>query len=222
VIPRLHLVTDDAILLRPKFLTQAKRVMDDPGSGQAALHLRGPRLTGRYLFGLAESLRKYARSSGTLLLLNDRVDIALALDLPGAHLGQRSLPASVARKLLGPDRVLGLSVHGIGEAEVGGAEDLDFLMVGTLFPTSSHEGEAPGGVGRLREVSGRASLPLIGIGGITPPRVGAVLGAGAHGIAVRSGVWEAQDPAGAVGVYLKELALRSGEAFHRSGRHGVE
>jgi thiamine-phosphate diphosphorylase len=220
VIPRLHLVTDDAILVRPRFLSQARRVMD-LGGGRVVLHIRGPRVTGRFLFRLAESLREAARSSGTLLLVNDRVDIALTLDLPGAHLGQRSLPASVARKLLGRDRILGLSVHGIGEAEEGGAGEVDFLMVGTLFPTPSHEGETPGGIGRLLEVSGGTSLPLIGIGGVTPPRVGSVLGAGAHGIGVRGGVWDAQDPAGATGVYLKELALGSGEAVRPSGRSGV-
>lgn len=215
MIPRLHLVTDDAILARPAFLSQARRIVD-LGGVRVALHIRGPRLTGRFLFRLAESLRESARSAGALLLVNDRVDVALTLDLPGAHLGQRSLPPSLVRRLLGRHRVLGLSVHGISEAEEEGTGEVDFLMVGTLYQTLSHEGEAPSGVGRLREILERASPPLIGIGGITPPRVAAVLEAGAHGIAVRGGVWDAQDPAGAAGVYLKELAFHSGEAFHRS------
>lgn len=219
MIPRLHLVTDDEILARPAFLSQARRIVDRAG-GRVVLHIRGPRLTGRTLFRLAESLRESALSSGALLLVNDRVDIALTLDLPGAHLGQRSLPPSLARKLLGRHRVLGLSVHGIREAEEEGTREVDFLMVGTLYQTPSHEGEAPGGVDRLREIMERASPPLIGIGGITPSRVGAVLEAGAHGIAVRGGVWDAQDPAGAAGVYLKELASHSGEGFHRSGVDG--
>jgi len=139
------------------------------------------------------------------VLANDRVDLALAIDLPGAHLGQRSLPPVVARRILGEGRLLGLSVHGAEEAREGRGDVLDFLILGTIFSTPSHPGEKPGGVGRIREVQVVTTLPLIAIGGITPEGVGEVMAAGAHGVAVRGGVWDAADPMDATGGYLLEL-----------------
>jgi len=211
VIPPLHLITDDATLSRPDFVSQARLAMT-AGGRLAALHLRGPRLGGRTIFELAGALREDGLETGCLLLVNDRLDVALALDLPGAHLGQRSLPPGVAREILGPGRILGLSVHGREEGEEGRKGEVDFLLVGTIFATPSHPEGTPGGVARIREVAVLDSPPMLGIGGITPGRVEAVLEAGAHGVAVRGGVWDAPDPAAAVGVYLKEMARCSGEA----------
>ena len=205
MIPPLHLITDDAILRRRGFVSQARELMA-AGGNRTALHLRGPGLGGRQIFDLAEALRGDGRESGCLLLVNDRLDVALSLGLPGAHLGQRSLPAGVARRLLGPDRVLGLSVHSREEGEEGREGEVDFLLVGTLYSTPSHPEVAPAGVARLRDVAALDPPPMLGIGGITPDRVAEVMAAGARGVAVRGGVWDAQDPAAAVGVYLNELA----------------
>lgn len=205
MIPPLHLITDDAILSRAGFLSQAREVLATAGS-RAALHLRGPGLGGKRIFELAEALEGECRETGCLLLVNDRLDVALSLDLPGVHLGQRSLPPKVARELLGPGRTIGLSVHDRTEGEGGRRGEVDFLVVGTLFPTPSHAGRKPGGVARLREVGELDPPPMVGIGGVTPQRVGQVLEAGAVGVAVRGGVWETPDPAAAAGVYLGELA----------------
>lgn len=222
MIPPLHVITDDAILNRAGFLSQARELMAAGGSG-VALHLRGPGLVGRRIFELAKALRPDCRETGCMLLVNDRLDIALALDLPGAHLGQRSLPPGVARKLLGPARTLGLSVHGRREAEGGKKGEVDFLVVGALFPTRSHPERKAGGVGRLREIGELNPPPMVGIGGITPPRVGEVLDVGAVGVAVRGGVWETPDPAAAAGVYLRELARwAAGPALPGGkGHHGA-
>lgn len=176
------------------------------GGPRVALHLRGPGLGGRPIFDLAEALREESLETGSLLLVNDRLDIALALDLPGVQLGQRSLPPAVARELLGPDRTIGLSVHGREEGAEGRRGGVDFLLVGSLFATPSHPEEEPGGVDRLREVAELEPPPMVGIGGITPGRVEGVLNAGAWGVAVRGGVWETPDPAAAAGVYLMEIA----------------
>jgi thiamine-phosphate diphosphorylase len=204
VIPRLHLITDDGILLRPGFLSRARAVLAT-GGPRVALHLRGPGLGGRQIFDLSGALRKESLETGSLLLVNDRLDVALALDLPGVQLGQRSLPPDVARELLGPDRSIGLSVHGREEGAQGRRGVVDFLLVGTLFATPSHPEGKAGGVDRLREVAELEPPPMVGIGGITPGRVEEVLDAGARGVAVRGGVWEASDPAAAVGVYLMEI-----------------
>lgn len=203
MIPRLHIVTDDEILARESFIAQARAVLG-AGGPAVALHLRGPGWEGGGLFRLARDLRSPAEDSGALLLVNDRVDVALALDLSGVHLGQRSLPSHVTRGLLGSDRLLGVSVHREREAEEAGGSP-DYLVAGTLFATASHPGGVPGGVGRIREIRGVTRLPLVGIGGISPARVFQVLAAGAHGVAVRGGIWNSPDPATAVGVFLERI-----------------
>jgi thiamine-phosphate pyrophosphorylase len=220
VIPRLHLVTDDEILGRPGFLSLARGVLA-VGGEDLALHLRGPGAVGRILFDLAEALREPAARAGCTLLVNDRLDIAMVLRLDGAHLGQRSLPVGVARQLLGREALLGLSVHGVEETRagesaveleggvvrpaVGQRRLLDYLMVGSVFPTPSHPKRRPGGLERIREVRAVSETPILAIGGITPDRVGPVLAAGAHGMAVRGGIWDAEDPTESTRVYLAEV-----------------
>jgi thiamine-phosphate pyrophosphorylase len=204
VIPKLHVVTDDEILGRRDFVPLAQEVLQE-GRREIVLHLRGPRSTGRQLFSLSRALLPAARAAGALLLANDRVDVALALNLDGVHLGQRSLPAEVARGLMGDEGTLGLSVHEAGEMEGVEAGNLDFLIVGTIFPTASHPGRAPGGAGRVREIVEATDLPILAIGGITPPRVREVLSAGAFGVAARGGIWDAEDPIAAVRGYLSEM-----------------
>jgi thiamine-phosphate pyrophosphorylase len=210
VIPKLHIVTDDEILRREDFLSRAARVLES-GGGEIALHLRGPRTTGRALYSLARALKDTALASGSTFLANDRVDLALALDLSGAHLGQRSLPPEMARDVLGPHRLLGLSVHGAEEAREGLGGAVDFLLAGTIFPSASHPEGVPGGVARIREIQRITPVPLLAIGGITPEKVGEILAVGAHGVAVRGGIWDAEDPILATRVYLNELGKGAGK-----------
>lgn len=204
MIPPLHLVTDDAILSEDGFLSRAREVLG-VGGPEVALHVRGPGLEGRRLFDLALALREDAHKSGGLLLVNDRVDVALSLEIPGVHLGQRSLPPQVVRDLVGRERVLGVSVHDPAEAEEGERGGADYLLVGALFPTPSHPSVSPGGVGRIQEVARVTSIPLVGIGGITVARVRETLAAGAFGVAVRGGVWDRSGPGDAVLEYLEEI-----------------
>jgi thiamine-phosphate pyrophosphorylase len=204
VIPALHIVSDDDILRRPDYLSLGEGILE-AGGHRVALHLRGPGTSCRVLHSLGVVLKDMAARSGSRVLVNDRVDIALGLDLAGVHLGQRSLPPSVARELLGPDRVLGLSVHGMEEVGEGAAGTLDYLIAGTVFATASHPGRAPGGLARIREIRDGSPLPVLAIGGITRDRVPEVLDAGAAGVAVRGGVWDAPDPIDALLGYLEAL-----------------
>lgn len=222
MIPRLHIITDDEILSRENFLPMATSVLEAGGPG-VAFHLRGPRSPGGFLFHRASTLRPVAQESRATLLVNDRLDVALALDLSGVHLGRRSLPAYVARKLLGPDRLVGVSVHGSGEFRSYGQEG-DFLVVGTVFQTASHPDACPAGPEVLRELRRATVLPLLGIGGITPERISAVMATGAHGVAVRGAIWNAQDPAAVVGVFLRGVLAethpgKGGRAEQHDGDH---
>jgi len=214
VIPSLHLITDDEILAREDFPDQARRVFEEGGQ-DVALQLRGPRTGGRALFELAAALLEPSARSGSLLLINDRIDIALVLGLPGVHLGQRSLPPRVARALLGRQPLLGLSVHSLEEVRTGAAASpddpdpgLDYLVVGSIYSTLSHPGQSPGGLAMLREVRAVSAFPLLAIGGLAPERVEEVMAAGAYGVAVRGGVWDREDPKAATRVYLEEVRNR--------------
>lgn len=203
-LPRLHLVTDDVVLRGPGFSEAARQLLTGYGAA-VALHLRGHGLSGAELHHLASELAPAAEGAGALLLVNDRIDLALAAGAAGAHLGRRSLPVAAARRLLGKERWLGYSAHELAElkeAEAGGA---DYIIYGTIFPSASHPGGATAGVEGVREAASSTNLPLIAIGGLTPERVKSVRAAGAHGVAVLGGVWYAERPLDAVGAFLTVL-----------------
>ncbi len=200
--PRLHLITDDRVLADPGFLDRARPVLE-AGRDRIAFHLRGPHQSGRHLFELAGGLLEVARATGGVVVVNDRVDVAGATGAPAVQLGRRSLSAAAARRILGGDVAMGASVHGPAEAiEAAGA---DWLIVGSLFASPSHPDRAGAGPALLTAVRAVSRLPLVAIGGITPERVARVCSAGAHGVAVLSGVWGSADPAGATELYLERL-----------------
>jgi len=139
------------------------------------------------------------------------VDVGLALEVDGVHLGHRSLGVRVARELLGDAPWLGASVRDAGEAAVAAGEGADYVFLGTIFATPSHPGYAGMGLDGLAAVAGAVRrldtpIPLVAIGGIDAARAGEVLGAGAHGIAVVRGVWDSTDPRAAVGRYRDRVA----------------
>ncbi len=217
VIPRLHVVTDDQILARPDFETRALEVCEvfetcepvDRGvvGGSLALHLRGPHTTGRKLSRLARILCEPAAASGVTLLVNDRVDVALAVGVAGVHLGSRSLPPTEARRLLGTSRLLGVSVHTENEAVEAVESEADYLFLGPLFETPSHPGVAGRRDELMDRVASRVDLPVVGIGGVTPERAAIVLASGAHGVAVIRGIWDAPSPPDAVQAYLDAVEM---------------
>lgn len=215
-LPRLHLVTDADILRRPAFPEIAAAVCAE-GGYHVALHLRGhggasPRITARTLHELATRLGPIAKASGTLLVVNDRVDVALAAGVRAVQLGGGSLSPSDMRSLRGTLQI-GRSVHSVAEAVA--AADADWLLAGTLFPSASHPGRAGAGTELVTRISEAVGAPILGIGGVTPDRVAEVLGAGAHGVAVRGGVWdEIEAPADAPAAlhrYLSTVAERPSE-----------
>lgn len=204
MIARLHVVTDDRILSLPDVVARALPVLE-AGAGHVALHVRGPRASGALVYEVASELWHVASKLGVQLLVNDRVDVALCLDLSGVNLGRRSIPVAAARRLLGPHRLVGASVHGLDMACLATRSSADFLVLGTVFASASHPGRGGTGLELVREVNEATAVPVLAIGGITPGRAAAVTGAGAHGVAVLSGIWDAADPGQAVGDYLAAL-----------------
>jgi thiamine-phosphate diphosphorylase len=203
-LPRLHLVTDDDVLAAPSFPELAEAVLAACGPG-AALHLRGHGTAARTLLALGEGLEAAALRTGAWLIVNDRVDIAMAVRATGVQLGARSLPIRDARALLGAGARIGFSAHSAEEALDAAADGADHVLMGTTYASASHPGEAVAGVDALAECVRRAGVPVIAIGGITEARLAEVAATGAHGIAVLGAVWHAPDPAASAGRLLAAL-----------------
>lgn len=203
-LPRLHLITADDILREPGFLALAHAILATHGPA-VALHLRGHGLAGGELYRLATELVPVADDAGALLVVNDRVDVALAAGAHGAQLGRRSLPIGSARRVMGVGRSIGYSAHSPREVAHAADEGADFLLYGTIFPSATHPGEPTAGVEGLRDAAAIATLPLVAIGGMTPDRVAPVRAAGAHGIAVLGAVWRAERPLAAVAAFNRVI-----------------
>lgn len=201
-LPRLHIVTDDAVLASAAFPDIAERVLERCGPA-AALHLRGPATSGATLHAIAAQLRMVALRIRAWLLVNDRVDVAMAVRANGVQLGARSLEVRDTRALLGDDASIGCSIHDAAAALQAESDGADFVVLGTIYESASHAGRAAAGTGLVRETAERTALPVIAIGGITPERIAAVAAAGAHGVAVLGGVWHANDPADAAAAYME-------------------
>ncbi len=128
-------------------------------------------------------------------VVNDRVDLALAIEADGVHLGQEDLPARAARPLLRPGMILGLSTHSVAQARAAQASGADYVAVGSMFPTSTKDIKHLVGPALAREVRPVVRVPLVAIGGITLDNVHEVIEAGVDGVAVISAVCGAPDPA---------------------------
>jgi len=190
---RLYLITNRHALPAGRSLEDAVRAA--LAGGVQAVQLREKDLSAGDLLPLAERLRQLTREAGARLLINDRIDIALAVEADGVHLGGHSIPAAVARRLLGPQRLIGVSTHHLDE--IVAATDADFVTFGPVFPTPSKARFGPPqGLDRLQRACA-TGLPVFALGGINGTNAAAVLAAGAHGLALISAVQNAADPTAA-------------------------
>ena len=174
--------------------------------GVKAIQLREKDLGGRELFNLAEKTRKLCLDYQALLLINDRIDIAIAVDADGVQLGNASVPVSTARELLGPNKLIGASTHSLAEAMEAEQSGADFVLFGPVFFTPSKAAYGPPqGLTALREIIDNVSVPVYGIGGINLGNVDAVKRAGANGAALISAIIGTIDPQVATRQMLERL-----------------
>jgi len=189
---RVYLVTDrtqTAGRALPDVVAAALR------GGARAVQLRERGLETRELLALAEHLRRLTREAGAALLINDRIDVALACDADGVQLPESSFSVSDARALLGPKRLIGVSIHSTTSFAAAAASGADFAVLGPVYDTpSKRQFGAPLGVDAFAAARAAARLPLFAIGGVDLDRVAAVHHAGADGIAVIRAVLAADDP----------------------------
>jgi len=165
------------------------------------------------LYPVALALRRRCREAGCLFIVNDRVDLALAVEADGVHVGQDDLPAREARRLLRPGMILGVSTHDESQARRARDDGADYVAVGSMFPTGSKTGFQLVGPDLLRRVRPEIRVPLVAIGGITVDNVAEVIRAGADAVAVISAVCASPDPAAAARRFLETIrAAREGAA----------
>lgn len=144
---------------------------------------------------IARTLREPTAEAGVDLIVNDRVDVAIAADADGVHLGQDDLPVEAARGQLGEEAIIGQSVSTVSEARAAQEAGADYLGVGTIYETSSKaDTDGTIGLARVEAIAEAVEIPFVGIGGVTTDRASAVATAGADGVAVITEITQADDP----------------------------
>jgi len=197
--PELHVITSGKQPL-DEVLAIAEAAF---AGGADYLHIREKQRTARELMDWLLALRQIAPASK--LIVNDRVDVASAASCRGVQLAWHSLSPQEARLVLKSGQWIGKSVHSYAEAVQAAADGADFLLYGHIFPSASKPGLAPRGVRELQDIARSVSVPVIGLGGITPENAGEVLAAGCAGIAVLSGITAATDVRKATAAYREAL-----------------
>ena len=163
------------------------------------VQLREKDLSARDLFELGARVQN-AIAGRAKLIVNDRIEVALALKADGIQLPEDDISVVEARRIVGPDMLIGRSVHSFSRAVEAQSVGADFLIAGTVFPSSSHPDSPAQGTDFLRAICLEVSVPVLAIGGVTIQNVGDVMEAGCSGVAVISAISEAEDPAAATSV----------------------
>ena len=180
--PALYYITDRTQIVSGTLET---RIAAAIAAGVDWVQIREKDLPARTLFSLAESAARQACQSGnTRVVVNDRLDVALAAKAHGVHLGTRSMPVNLARKIASPDFVIGASCHSLEEARTAQGAGADYIILGPIFPTPSKlQYGPPLGLETLRDVTSHVSIPVFAVGGVTLDRTPQCLHNGAAGIA---------------------------------------
>jgi thiamine-phosphate pyrophosphorylase len=200
--PTLYVILDRAVAAGRDLVELLDAVL---AGGARMVQLREKTWPSGQLLPLAERLRARCHRAGVTFVMNDRVDLAVALEADGVHLGQDDLPPRHARPLLRPGMILGVSTHSVEQARRAQADGADYVAVGAMFPTQSKPDFELVGPALVRAVRPEVRVPLVGIGGITTANVGQVIEAGADGVAVISAVCAAADPAAASAHFLDAI-----------------
>ena len=187
-----YLVTDERL---SKGRATAEIVRAAIRGGVDAVQLRGKDLPIREQLAIGRALRTITREAGVLFIVNDRLDLALALDADGVHVGQDDLPADVVRRLVGPEWIVGVSAATIAEARAARDDGADYIGVGPIWGTATKlDAGVAVGPGLIATLKAAVELPMVGIGGIGAGNAAQVIAAGGDGVAVVSAIMSADDP----------------------------
>jgi thiamine-phosphate pyrophosphorylase len=199
----LYIILDPSV--RPdRPLTEVLEASVEAGAG--LFQYRNKLAPMKEAYAEALALRRLAHRFGVLFIVNDRCDLALAVDAEGVHLGQGDLPMELARTVMGPDKLIGLSTHNAEQVESAERLKPDYIGFGPIFqPGSKQDHDPVVGLEGLRAVRARTSRPIFAIGGVTVENAGEVMRAGANGIAVISAILKAADIKRAVSDFLAQM-----------------
>ena len=186
---KLYLITDRKLTTMP--LPEAVRFA--LLGGVRCIQLREKDLTIRELFALSQELRRLTKEFGAKLFINDHVDVAVAVEADGVHLGHQSIPTSAVRRIIGKKMMIGVSTHSVEEARVAESEDADFVTFGPIYESSSKHVADPVGLEALKNVKRAIDIPIFALGGIKGKNIGNVLWAGAYGVSMISAIFSAAD-----------------------------
>ena len=189
--PALCLVTDRRLNQGTSLPIQVEAALE---GGVNMVQLREKDLSAGELLTLAEAIRDVASKAHALFLVNDRVDVALAVGADGVELGEEAMPVQAVRRIAGRRLLIGRSVHSLDGAREAEAHGADFLVVGTIFPTMSKPGAPPVGLKLLAQVRQSVNIPFLAIGGINAANVAQVMAQGAAGVAVISAILGSASP----------------------------
>lgn len=198
-VPVVHAVTSDDVIARADFIDIACGVMAALGA-RGALHLRANRLGGARFHAIAEGLAAAQGLTGAWLVINDRIDVALASGARGAQLTSLSLTASDARRIA-PLLALGASVHDLEDGRLAVSAGADWLVADQAFTPGLPSAQVRG-TAWVRALVNSTSVPVIAIGGVKPSHAAAARALGLHGVAVIRGIWDAPNAERAAGDYL--------------------
>ena len=199
---RLYLVTNRYQDSVESFL---ERVETACRSGVTIVQLREKNLTTNQYYQLAKQVKEITDAYQVPLIIDDRLDVCLAVDAAGLHIGDDELPVSVARQVLGPDKILGVTAKTVKralEAEEGGA---DYLGTGAIFPTTTKEDAPITLISTLKAICQRVAIPVVAIGGLTSENVDQLIGTGIAGVAVVRDLMQAEDIEAKTQAFLTKL-----------------
>lgn len=194
----IYLVTDEACLHGRPLLECVEEAL---AAGVTLVQYRAKAADGGVLYAEACKLKELCDKYNVPLIINDRLDIALAVGAAGVHLGQDDLPCAVARRLLGEDFIIGVSAHNQAEAVQAVSEGADYLGCGAVFGTATKHDVAKLGLENLCAIRKAVAVPMVGIGGITADNYAEVLATGANGASIVSGILAQED----IGAAVKKL-----------------
>jgi thiamine-phosphate pyrophosphorylase len=202
-LPRLYLLTDRHNTSQRPLSSVISQAVD---AGVRMVQIREKDLDTRPLIDLVQNLIPLIKRHQGKVLVNDRIDLAMALDADGVHLRSDSLPLPRARRMLGNEKLIGISTHSIREVRYAEKEGADFVVLGPIFETPSKRMYGPPlGLHALETACRASRLPIFAIGGINPKHVASVMSSGAYGIAVISAILQAPNIIDSTHEFLSQL-----------------
>ena len=202
----LYFITDSTGLSEEEFLRRTEEALQ---GGVTLLQLREKNRTTREYLSLAEKVHELTRRYGVPLLIDDRLDVAMAMDAEGVHLGQSDLPLHIARRILGPDKIVGATAKTVPQATEAYEQGADYLGVGAIYPTTTKVKTVLTSTDTLRDICKAVPIPVNAIGGLNKTNIDVLCGIPIAGICVVSAIMKADDPRQAA-VDLRDKAKELG------------